>query len=267
MDVNKIKIQLPIDDKFINIPIEMKWDFGGRTDSVEEYQEEMVREVIGIPGDFEIVRFSHKEFLNGNTEINYKFHFFNNTVPIINATPANWVVDYTPEGFLDTELYYFTKPFTKSFFKLDFYDTQDEKTQTLYFTIILPIQQGLTQSVILNQIVGNVDVKIPDMILDCIGDKEGYYIYWLRKRDYINLTEFYMKAKFFNGKDGLYKQMTNTPQPNITPNVFNFDTSKYFYYKVVLDYQTKTYEVFDTTTNQRIGSLTSPLMWYEYIDP
>jgi hypothetical protein len=61
--------------------------------------------------------------------------------------------------------------------------------------------------------------------------------------------------------------MTNTPQPNITPNVFNFDTSKYFYYKVVLDYQTKTYEVFDTTTNQRIGSLTSPLMWYEYIDP
>jgi hypothetical protein len=267
MDVNKIKIQLPVNDQFINIPIEMKWDFGGRTESVEEYQKEIVKEVIGIPTDFEIARFSHKEFLNGNTEINHKFHFFNNLVPVTTSTSSNWVLDYTPEGFLDTELYYFKKPFTKSFFKLDFYDTNDEKTQALYFTIILPTQQGLTQRVTLNQNIGDVNVKIPDMILDSIGDKEGYYIYWLRNKDYIDLNKFYMRAKFFNGKDGLYRQMINTPQSNVTPNLFNFNGEKYFYYKVILDYQTKTYEVFNTTTNQRIGGIASPIMWYEYINP
>ena len=267
MDVNKIKIQLPVGNQFINIPIEMKWDFGGRQDSVEEYQTEMVREVIGLPYDFEIARFEHKEFSNQTTELNYKFHFFDNTVPVTTANQLNWILDYTPQGFLDTELYYFTKPFTKSFFKLDFYDTKDEKTQNLYFTIILPIQQGLTQSVIINPILGNVDVKIPDMILDYIGDKEGYYIYWLRNRDYINLDTFYMSAKFFNAKDGVYVTMTNTPQSNITPNAFNFDPTKYFYYKVSLDYTNKTYQIINEQTNLRIGGLPSPVLWYEYVNP
>jgi hypothetical protein len=267
MDVNKIKIQLPIDDQFINIPLEIRWDFGGRTDSIEEYQEEMVKEVIGTASDFEVARFEHKQFQNLNTEINYKFHFFDNTLPVTSSTITNWVVDYTPQGFTDTELYYFSKPFTKSFFKLDFYDTPEEKTQTLYFTIILPVQQGLTQNVNINTLIPNVDVKIPDMILDYIGDKEGYFIYWLRSREYIDLTEFYMSARFFNGKDGTYKRMTNTPQSNITPNFFNFDSSKYYYYKLVLDYPTKTYEVIDTTTLLRVGNLASPLMWYEYINP
>lgn len=267
MDVNKIKIQLPVDNQFINIPIEMKWDFGGRQDSIEEYQEEMVKEVIGTASDFEILRFEHKQFQNLSTEINYKFHFFDNTLPVTASTVANWVVDYTPQGFLDTELYYFAKPFTKSFFKLDFYDTPQEKTQILYFTIILPVQQGLTQSVNINPYIPNVDVKIPDMILDYLGDKEGFFIYWLRNTEYINLNEFYMAAKFFNGKDGTYKKMTNTPQSNITPNAFNFDSEQYYYYKLVLDYQTKTYEVLNTNTLSRVGNLASPLMWYEYINP
>lgn len=265
--MNKIKIQLPTNDNFINIPIEMVWDFGGRTDSVEEYQKDMVKEVLGLPSDFEVARFSHKEFLNGNTELNHLFHFFDNSVLVTAATSSNWVVDYQVEGFNVTDLYYFNKPFTKSFFKLDFYDTPDQKTQNLYFTIILPVQQGLTQSVVLNPIIGNVDVKIPNMILDYIGDKEGYFIYWLRNTDYININEFYMSGKFFNGRDGIFKVMTNTPQSNITPNPFNFDPIKYYYYKVILDYPTKTYQIINTITNLRVGETTSPLSWYEYIDP
>jgi PAT family beta-lactamase induction signal transducer AmpG len=43
---------------------------------------------------------------------------------------------YLDLGFSKTEIYYFEKPFTKSFFKLDFYDTMDGKSQTNYFTII-----------------------------------------------------------------------------------------------------------------------------------
>lgn len=267
MDVNKIKIQLPVDNQFINIPIEMKWDFSGRQDSIEEYQEKMVNEVLGLPYDFEIARFSHKEFQNETTELNYKFNFFDNSVSVTSSTQSNWVLDYTPQGFSDSELYYFEKPFTKSFFKLDFYNTDDEKTQQLYFTIILPVQQGLTQSVIVNPTIGNANVKIPDMVLDYIGDKEGYYIYWLRDRNYIDIDTFYMSAKFFNAKKGFYSTMLNTPQSSITPNPFNFQSSKYYYYKVVLDYPTKTYQVLNSQTNLRLGGKPSPIMWYEYINP
>ena len=48
MSVNKIKILLSDTDKYVDIPVEMKWDFTGRDDSIEEYQKEMVKEIIGI---------------------------------------------------------------------------------------------------------------------------------------------------------------------------------------------------------------------------
>jgi hypothetical protein len=61
--------------------------------------------------------------------------------------------------------------------------------------------------------------------------------------------------------------MTNTSQPNITPSKFNFLGPDYFYYKVKLDYQSKTYEVLSTSTNNRVGDQITPIKWYEYINP
>lgn len=49
-------------------------------------------------------------------------------------------------------------------------------------------------------------------------------------------------------------------------NWWNFDKEKYFYHKVILDYTTKTYQVFDSD-NVRIGTETNPMRWYEYINP
>ena len=74
-------------------------------------------------------------------------------------------------------------------------------------------------------------------------------------------------AKFFNGRTGVFSVMTNTPQPNITPSKFNFLGPDYFYYKVKLDYQSKTYEVLSTSTNNRVGDQITPIKWYEYINP
>ena len=47
MIVNKYKIVLPENNQYLNIPLEMNWDFLGRDDSIDEYQEKMVKEVIG----------------------------------------------------------------------------------------------------------------------------------------------------------------------------------------------------------------------------
>jgi hypothetical protein len=58
--------------------------------------------------------------------------------------------------------------------------------------------------------------------------------------------------------------MMNEPQSSL-PNKFLFDGARYFYYKVELDYTTKTYQVFDYLNN-RIGN-GNPINWYEYINP
>jgi hypothetical protein len=106
------------------------------------------------------------------------------------------------------------------------------------------------------------------MVLDYIGaDKEGFFVYWLRNRDFIDISTFYVTAKFFDGRQGFFKQMTNTRQDLITPNKFNFNNADYFYYKVNLNYSNKTYEVFSTSTNSRVGDSNTPIIWYEYVNP
>ena len=151
---------------------------------------------------------------------------------------------------------------------MDFYNSPDDAVQNLYLSVILPIQQGLTETVILSQILPPVEIKKPEMVLDYIGsDKEGFFIYWLRSRDFIDVNTFYMSAKFFDAITGVFKQMTNVQQTSLLPDKFTFNHSDYNYYKVDLDYSNKTYEVFSTSTGLRIGDNNSPITWYEYVNP
>ena len=269
MSVNKIKVLLSETDKYVEVPVEMKWDFTGRDDSIEEYQKKMVKEIIGIANDFETLRFSHNSFINEKTDINYEFYFYDNVLPITatTVTSANWGITYQNEGFTPSDIYYFVKPFTKSFFKLDFYDTPEDKSQTNYFTIILPVQQGDFETASISPILPLVDIRKPKYSLDYVGDKEGFFIYWLRKRDFIDINEFYMSAKFFDAKIGVFVRMMNEPQCNL-PNKFQFDSDIYFYNKVILSYEDKTYQIFDGRNNNiRVGTKYNPMKWYEYVNP
>lgn len=268
---NSYRITIPKDDKYINLPLEIKWDFSGREDDIQKYQRDVLEEVIGSPGPFEIARYSHKEYGPNNfTSINYEFYFYSASTSVTASTSSNdWVNSYLtplsiPSGFSVSELYFFRKPFANSFFKLDFYDTPDNRTQKNYFTIILPVQQGFTENTVLSPLIPNVNVKKPSMKLDFVGDKEGFFIYWLRSPEFVNINTFYMSAKFFNAKYGVFIRMMNESQ-GILPNKFIFDSDVYFYNKVVIDYDTKKYEVFDNL-GVRIGNGT-PIKWYEYINP
>ena len=246
----------------------MQWDFMGRDDSIQEYEIDAIKQVTGVPADFEIARFANNIYPNTESAINYEFNFYDYSLPITANTVGSWTNTYLNNGFSVQDVYYFSKPFTKSFFKLDFYDTTEERTQQIYLSVILPVQQGLTQNVNLNPLITNVDIKRPYMVLDYIGeDKEGFFIYWLRNQDFIDISTFYMTAKFFDGRQGFFKQMTNTRQDLITPNKFNFNNADYFYYKVDLNYSNKTYEVYSTSTNLRVGDSVSPIIWYEYVNP
>lgn len=263
---NSYKFILSELPQVIELPVELKWDFYGRDETIDEYQEEVVNEIIGVPYDFEILRFTHKEYGQEQTKIQYDFYFYSGNPNVVSAsTVSNWVCSYIPEGFLSTEIYYYRPAFTKSFFKLDFYDSPTGTNQTNYFTVILPVQQGLTETVSISTALPSVKIKKPSMPLDFVGDTEGFYLYWLRNPKFTPIDTFYMTAKFFDARLGIFVKMMNTPQGAL-PDKFNFVPEEKFYYKVVLDRVSKTYEIFNVVTGLRVGAGT-PINWFEYVNP
>jgi hypothetical protein len=274
MSVNKFVIRQDGDtDKQINIPVELKWDYLGLDMAIQEYEKEVITEVIGIGRDFEISRFAHAPATGttNNTEVNYEFYFYSGgSMNDIN----NWRVNYLSEGFTPQEVYYYENNFSNSFFKLDFYDTPDEKKQTNYLTVILPTQQGLKMDAQMQRTL--VSIKKPEFVLDYVGDKEGFFLYWLKKRTFLDIDTFYMSAKFYNAKTGQFTTMmtgrgttpsdlTNGPQALLNDNKYAFDNTQFLYYTVKLDYPTQTYQVFNTY-GQRLGT-NLPIKWYEYVNP
>jgi hypothetical protein len=266
---NKYRFILPTNNLTIDIPIEIKWDFYGRTDSIELYEDEVIEELVGLPKDYEIVRFSHEEYgQSGDTLLNYEFNFFDvNSTDIPNSLITDWKNSYLPIGFTVEELYYRSNPVSKSFFKIDFYDTTGTTIQKNYFTIILPTDSEIKESAVLNSILGTtVEFDIPNFDLDFIKNKEGFFIYWLRDRNILDITEFYMTVKFFDAKNGNFIKMMTTAQSELTGIKFLFQQEMFFYYKVILNYSNFTYSIYDVLSGSRVGNGT-PLKWYEYINP
>jgi len=269
MSVNKFKIVKTSTDKYIDIPVEIKWDFYGRDDSIDEIQEDIIEKVIGKPKDFELARFENKQYpTTYETAVNYNFYFFSGS-PTNIANSNSWGLSYNSEGFSNKDIYYTTKPFQKSFFKLDFYDTRDSKTQKNYFTVILYANQSSDELKSISVYLPDVNISVPKFKLDFVGSqKEGYFFYWLKSEEFLNIDTFYMSAKFFNGSAGYFIKMMNKSQGSLSDK-FGFKGEDYFYYKVKLDYSDYTYQIFDFSngTDLRVGNEGNPINWYEYVNP
>lgn len=279
--MNNFKIKLSPQQKSFKIPIQINYDLLGREDLVNQFVDDTMEKVINPVKDFELTRFGHKTWVSGDTIqslINHQFYFFNREIEVDttnNSNVSNWVNSYnftsvpefTGQTFTNKEIHYFANSFKRSFFKLDLYDTPDSETQKLLLTIIIPTQQGVTTEVDIGTEITplNVNIKTPNFILDYIGDKEGYFIYWLKNEEQSTINEFYISAKFFNAKIGQFIRMTTIPQANFSKK-FNVEKQKYFYRKVLIDYSNYEYEVKNIITGSRVGT-DNPIKWYEYVNP
>jgi hypothetical protein len=261
MNVSKQILFSGFTNNRINIPINLDWEYLDVDSEIKEYETSILNELITTDKDFEVNRFFHADYDN-KSEINYEFYFYEGGSL---SNSSNWKIDYRAQGFTTQEVYYYANSFRNSFFKLDLYDSPIESEQENYITIILPTQQGLRMATKMQ----NTDVQIrkPQFLLDYVGDKEGFFIYWLKKRNFLDISTFYMTAKFFDGKTGQFVRMMNRPQSTIQGNKFVFSSSDYFYYRVDMDYLTHSYKVYDIINpNDRVGG-TIPIKWYEYINP
>jgi hypothetical protein len=256
-------------DREIILPISNDFDYYGINEAYQEFEDSVLSQLLRSDDDFEVNRFCHGENPNGTTSIDYEFNFFSGGTSVTATTSSDsnlWVNTYQTY-FTAYNIYNVSPAFDKSFFKLDFYDSPSTTDQKLYFSVIIPTQQGETQSAILFN-SKTLDIRKPYFSLDYIGDKEGFFLYWLKKRLYVNVDTFYVSAKFYNADIGQFIRFMNTPQSNIPgPVKFNFDSTNYFYYKYVLNYDDQTYKAYGYPVENEVGSSSSPIKWYEYINP
>ena len=89
MNANKIKIVKTDLDGFVNVPINMQWDFIGNDEAISSYEIDVINEVINPVADFEISRFAHNVFPNQDSAINYDFYFYDDSAPITANTVGN----------------------------------------------------------------------------------------------------------------------------------------------------------------------------------
>ena len=276
---NYYRFSLNVTDKDITLPIELNFDFEGREQAIEEFEKDAVKQVINDIDDFETTKFAHAPYgvNNSKTEINYQFNFFNyqaqtnfTTNP---PTISDLLDDYEYATFNDNEIFYFANSFKGSFFKLDFYDNTIPENQKILFSVILPTQQGLKEPGFIGPLLNQspVFVKKPKFVLDYVGqDKEGFFFYWLKERGYLDISVFYMSAKFFNAKIGQFVRMMNVPQSSLIGSQYDFNKEDYFYYKVNFDYNNYEYSVYRGLSNVRVGVGQNPdesIIWYEYVNP
>lgn len=187
--------------------------------------------------------------------LNFEFNFFTGGTI---SNKEQWVSSYIKGRFLVRDIKYNSKKFKNSFFKLDYYDSPIAKEQKILLTTILPFQNGEKDS---NGII------TPNYVLDYNKNTEGYFMYWLKDKNYLNIDTFYVGATFFDSSTGVFTRMTNVVQGGLLNDKFNLNSIFDFYYKVKLDYNDKTYAYYDMKTeNKRIGINGDPIKWYEYVN-
>ena len=265
-------------DLALQTPILSTWDLNGVNESIEVFENEIIQKAINPIDNFETIRYSHAPWapqiinVDPKTSSHYDFYFYSATTDSsITATTTNtpWVTDYRANGFTSRQIYYNDNVFSKSYFKLDFYDSKKRTSQQILLTIIIPTQQGLMTSAIIG--LNTVDIRKPQYQLNFTGDKEGYFVYWLKSPEFFNpeIDTLYMSAKFYDANIGGFKRMMNSPQGTM-PDKFNFSQEIYFYYTLKLNYNDYTYEVFlDNELNKmtKVGTDYNPIKWYEYVNP
>lgn len=277
--MNKYQIKLGVtnEDKVLQIPVMLDWELLDTENEINKLEAQINQDVAGLGIDFETTRFSHSGYSftppttniiqptpTIRTSINYEFNFFSGGTINGTGSTQNWISDYNAEGFTYNEIYYYSNAFSKSFFKLDFYNSPSQVGQTNYLTVIIPTTQGEQMSVVMQG--ENVLINKPAYSLDFVGDTDGFFLYWLKSREYINLDEFYVSCKFYNAKTGQFVRMINRPQSLQNINTFSVNNTFNFYYLYKLDYPSQKYVVYDIITFDRVGT-TTPIKWYEYVGP
>jgi len=295
--VSKIRL---IKGKSLNIPISLdtRFDITGQEDLIEKFSDDVLQEIINPVKDYEVSKFIHDYDSSGDNGLYIAASFIDST-----NNEQFWIDEYYPQGFDKGELVLFSKAVKNSFFKLDFFDTTSREKQKLQLTKIIPMylsnyamfdidKDGIPDyeddmvdvdgDGIDDNTAGNDDFGdrfessgllkptqtgtyiVPNLYSNNVKNNEISDLFVFKSLSTKPFNEFYMSCRFFNAKTGDVVRMTNDPliDSGINPK-------KDFYYKVKLNRQKLTYEIYDYSDGvegERVGdSDDNPLMFYQML--
>lgn len=247
----------------INIILNPTQDFNidlGWEENFKDYEDDALKQIINPIENYETVRFTHKEypmpsFVSENQcDIWFNFYF---------VSGATYVPDYRAVGISLKENMLMLKQSTESFFSLEFYKTPNNElpnrtNRRLVMTrqLSLPLSEKYIDPTI------NDYVSMPIFTGSNFRNKENMYLFWFKDDSAFNETEltgttFWMTAKFYNADDGSIIDFVKT---DLGSN--NVDETNDMYYRVELNRDNYTYEVF-RFNGSRIGQSSNPIIFYE----
>ena len=296
--VSKVRI---VKGKSLNIPIslETKFDITGQEDLIEKFSDDVLQDIINPVKDYEVSKFIHNYDESGDNGLYIAASFIDKK----SDNSPFWIDEYYPQEFNKEELVLFSNAVKNSFFKLDFFDTTSRERQKLQLTKIIPMYlsnlafydvdyDGIADyeddMVDIDgdgdddNTAGNDDYGdrfessrllkptqtgtyiVPNLYSNNVKNNEISDLFVFKSLETKPFNEFYMSCRFFNAKTGGVVRMTNDAliDSGINPK-------KDFYYKVKLDRQKLTYEIYeysDGVEGGRVGhSEDDPLMFYQML--
>ena len=232
MLVDRYQIKLPRPESSattINVPVDLTPQMVDQEEIIDrKFVEVEVENAINPILDYEKVRFSPALIFpspSANTinppiiqlqEVNYELNMLDTTN---NAYFTN--TSYADIGFDDDDLRFRKNKLTKSFLRLDFYDSDILTDQRLVASMAInpnitfaDIQPNSQLYPVANK---RLSFKLNNPLINNEVFGEGYFVYYFKDEVDINLPEFlYMRATFNNAKTGqVTGLMTLNNQPPI----------------------------------------------------
>lgn len=256
MSVNKLKINIRDlnNQTYVKIPLDLEFNHFDQYEVLaRDFISEEVNKSINPIIDYEKFRFTPINNNGADLEtIKYQLNFLNNTN---SYNPNSFFSDL---GFNNDDIKFRKNNFTKSFLRLNFYDSDIATNQRLIS--FLTIYCRVTKNDIINSGFGinlplpvnsfkvnfklNNPVKLPD------GFSEGYYIYHYKDEVSFEVPKvLYMRAEFNNAKNGEVMPFMTTNLPQNISNLNNVIYTKYnlirnetgFYYNLDNSYSSNVY--------------------------
>lgn len=173
--------------KFLSIPINLSIDNTGYEDVINQIISDEVNKNVNLVNDRETIKFSSAIY-NTSEKSNLKFKFY------FSSTAGTYGDSFIYAGFTQDDITNVKNRLTKSFFKLDFYDGEDDNKNYLFSEFI------------------NVNLNVNSTTFDFNR------IYWLKNdTKFINENTYrklYFDVTFFNAKDGSIKKFINRNIPS-----------------------------------------------------
>lgn len=222
MRVNKYKIKIPSSSATtsvdLNIPISQLPNLAGQEDVInKKFVDVEVEKSINEIFDYEKVKFLPKNIINGEfiNELAYNLNFLNDNGEY---NPTTYWGDLT---FDYDDFKYRKNSFTKSFLRLDFFDTDINSTQRLLFYVTIFPQFMLGEYNVNGTVPhpNNYDVRfiLGNTLINKDLNGEGFALYHFKDEVLPTVPkELYMRATFNNAKTGKSTRFMSTNNPNLS---------------------------------------------------